>query len=54
MNTFISCALIIIGVFGLFGIVFKIQDDAKNELLNDMFNNKDITSETYIKYKKRL
>lgn len=45
--------VIVFGVLGSIGIVFKISEDGKKQLLDDMFNNDDISSDIYKKYKKQ-
>ena len=50
MGTGISVFLIIFGILGVVGLIFKIQNDAKKEILDELFKKDEITAETYKKY----
>lgn len=50
METFVSVFLILFGIVGLIGMIFKIQNDAKKEILNELFKKNEISTDTYKKY----
>jgi hypothetical protein len=50
MTYVISSFLVIFGIIGLIGLIFKIQKEAKEELLKTLFKKNEITSEVYKKY----
>jgi hypothetical protein len=50
---YIFCGfLILIGILGLIGQFIKITDKGKNDILEKMLQNGEITKETYLKNKK--
>jgi len=44
--------LTLFGIVGLFNLLTKIGNDNKKELLDEMFENDDISATVYKKYKK--
>jgi len=46
----IGAFLVIFGIIGLFGLIFRVQKEAKEELLKTLFKKNEITSEVYKKY----
>ena len=50
MGTYFSVFLILFGIFGVIGMIIKIQGDARKEILNELFKKNEITAETYKKY----
>lgn len=52
---YIICGLLIlIGIVGLFAMIYKIQKEAKKELLDELWKNKDITERVYVDYLTKL
>ena len=48
----IFCVLLVVfGIIGLISNLFKIGEDSKKNLLDEMFNNNDISATIYKKYK---
>lgn len=43
--------LIVFFIISIISIIYKAQQDAKNDLLNEMFQQDDIDVKTYRKYK---
>ena len=52
--TTLQIIIIILVVFGLTALLFRMCNNAKKELLEIMFDNDDISSDVYKKYKKDL
>ena len=50
MTTFVSTFMIIFGIFGLIAMYFKIQKEAKEEILDELFKKGEISADTYKKY----
>lgn len=50
---FMTC-VVLIGLFSLLYKLYEINRQGKNDLLEKMFNNNDISSDIYKKYKKEI
>lgn len=51
MTVAVWAIAIILVIFGFFGLMLRIAKDTKDELLDKMFKNDDISTEIYKKYK---
>jgi hypothetical protein len=51
MINIVCVIMVVCAIFGLIGLIIKIGNDGKKELLDKMFNNNDISATIYKKYK---